>query len=153
MPDRPLRKPLVTPIASVTGARHWPWKRQPLASSATAASTIAEIAQRIGSGDTWVSTRLPSGAPTTAATMQQRRCGASRRTLTARGSSGRATAISSSRQSEMPIAGPYSAEKTGVIIIAAPKPAKPRTMPATSGHGGGDQEGKSQQVRHRGGRR
>ena len=32
----------------------------------------------------------------------------------------------------MPISGPYSAEKTGVIIIAAPKPAKPRTMPATA---------------------
>ena len=30
----------------------------------------------------------------------------------------------------MPTAGPYSAEKTGVMIMAAPKPAKPRTMPA-----------------------
>ena len=30
----------------------------------------------------------------------------------------------------MPTAGPWRAENIGVISIAAPKPAKPRTMPA-----------------------
>ena len=38
--------------------------------------------------------------------------------FTARGSSGRATAISSNRQSDTPMAGPYSAENTGVITMA-----------------------------------
>jgi len=58
-------------MPGVTGARHRPWKRQPLASRATAVSTIAEIAQRIGSGETCVSTRLPSGAPITAAAISR----------------------------------------------------------------------------------
>ena len=48
----------------------------------------------------------------------------------------------------MPIAGPYSAEKAGVITMAAPKPEKPRTMPANDGDGGGGQERKGQQVGH-----
>src|SRR5436190_15008411 len=52
--------------------------------------------------------------------------------FTARGSNGSATAISSNRQSDTPMAGPYSAENTGVITMAAPKPEKPRTMPATA---------------------
>ena len=49
----------------------------------------------------------------------------------------------------MPTAGPYSAEKTGVIIIAAPKPGEAAHHAGNDGHGGGNQEGKSQQVRHR----
>ena len=50
MPARPLRKPLLTPAARVVAGRGLPAKRQPLASKTTAPSTIAEIAQRIGSG-------------------------------------------------------------------------------------------------------
>src|SRR6267154_521238 len=131
MPDRPLRKPLMLPATSVVGGRGRPRKRQPLASKATAPSTINEIVQRIGSGATSVSTRLPAGTPTTAATSKwPMRCQSTY--FTARGSSGKATAISSSRQSEMPIAGPYSAENAGVITMAAPKPEKPRTMPANT---------------------
>ena len=59
------------PAASVVAVRGRPRKRQPLASSATAVSTMNEIAQRIGSGATCVSTRLPIGAPTMAADQEQ----------------------------------------------------------------------------------
>ena len=41
------------------------------------------------------------------------------------GNKGRTTTISSSRQRGTPTAGPYSAEKTGVMNIAAPNPANP----------------------------
>src|SRR5260370_13728915 len=129
MPESPLRTRLRPPAASVVTGRGRPWKRQPLASMTTAPSTIAEIVQRMGSGATGVSTRLPSGAPTMAAsTITPMRCQSTY--FTARGNRGRATAISSNRQSARPVAGPYSAENTGVISIAAPNPAKPRTMPA-----------------------
>src|SRR5262245_55529635 len=129
MPARPLRNPLLTPAVSVVVVRGRPAKRQPLASRTTAPRTMAEIAQRMGSGSLVVSTTLPIGTPTAAASRRRpmRRQSTSRTTP---GTSGRATTISSSRQSATPTAGPYSAEKTGVMSMAAPNPAKPRTMPA-----------------------
>src|SRR5229473_1209702 len=101
MPARPLRKPLLAPAARVVVVRGRPTKRQPLASKTTAPSTMAEIAQRIGSGSLRVSTKLPNGTPTTAAASSRPMRRQSTRRTTA-GTSGRATAISSSRQSPAP---------------------------------------------------
>ena len=74
MPDTPLRKPLAAPAASVVTGCGRPGYRQPLASKATAARMIAEIAQRIGSGSVNVKTWVPTGTRTTAAARSSPSC-------------------------------------------------------------------------------
>ena len=59
------------------------------------------------------------------------------------GNNGRTTTISSSRQRGTPIAGPYSAEKTGVIIIAAPKPGEAAHHACNDGNGGAIRKGRA----------
>ena len=91
---------------------------------------MAEIAQRIGSGSARVSTRLPRGTPTTAASQEQADAAPVDQPHDTRAAPAGRPRSPASGRARTPTAGPYSAENTGVMIMAAPKPAKPRTMPA-----------------------
>ncbi len=66
MPVAPEVRPDAPPVIRVPRGWAAPLRPTPSASSATAASTSAEIAQRIGSAGTTTSSTAPSGMPTSA---------------------------------------------------------------------------------------
>ncbi len=125
MPARPFRKPLLAPAVRVVAVPGLPEKRQPLASRTTAPSTMAEIAQRIGSGSAQRQHEVAERNPHRGGHQQQAdatpvdQAHDSRDQWQGHGDFQQQAERDADRRARS------SAENIGVIIMAAPKPAKP----------------------------